>query len=277
MGHLNGQIEQFRYGQVAPGASEISALYQAGRGTHLNYRYDTMGRPVTTTISTGTNNFVTGYEYIPGSKGSTTTQVASITNKGETISYTYDANWNIKTITIEREDPLVDLITHYHYDALNQLAREDNAVLNKTIVYTYDQGGNILFKEQYPLTAPEIVPDPQTLACKFTYLYDDVWTDKLVAYIIEEDGGSVTYDVTYSEDGDIGNPLSDGIYSYEWTQGRRLASVWDGQVPVASYKYNDAGIRTQKTVNVVTIDASYAYNSWGKLIFLSPYVCSRFS
>jgi len=69
---------------------------------------------------------------------------------------------------------------------------------------------------------------------------DSTWKDKLTSY----DGTTITYD-------DIGNPLSHGTWSYTWTQGRRLQQISDGST-TASYKYNDAGIRTEKTVNGVT-------------------------
>ncbi len=205
---------------------------RGGTSTALNYLYDAIGRPVSTTLSTGQYQFTTAYDYIPGLNGSATTQIAGITNDSETISYTYDANWNIETITEN------GLEIRYYYDELNQLVREDNQVLNKTITYTYDGGGNILSRDEYAYTTGA----PGTPTRTYSYLYDQEWKDKLVSF----DGSTITYD-------EIGNPLSDGTYTYTWTQGRRLESI-SGDGLEISYKYNDSGIRTQKTVNEVTTD-----------------------
>ncbi|MCY6370620.1 RHS repeat protein [Clostridium ganghwense] len=63
-------------------------------------------------------------------------------NNGKKITYTYDANGNIQTITENGK------VIKYYYDELNQLVREDNKVLDKIIVYSYDVGGNITSKEE---------------------------------------------------------------------------------------------------------------------------------
>ncbi|SHH49720.1 hypothetical protein [Clostridium grantii] len=39
----------------------------------------------------------------------------------------------------------------YEYNELNELKRENNQVLNKTIVYTYDVGGNLTSKKRISL------------------------------------------------------------------------------------------------------------------------------
>ena len=64
--------------------------------------------------------------------------------------------------------------------------------------------------------------------------------DKLTSY----NGSTITYD-------EIGNPISDGTWSYTWTQGRKLQQISKSGT-TASYKYNSDGIRTEKTVNGVT-------------------------
>jgi YD repeat-containing protein len=57
-------------------------------------------------------------------------------------------------------------------------------------------------------------------------------------------GSAMTYDA-------IGNPLTDGKYTYTWEAGRQLSSLTaNGQT--AAFKYNDQGIRTEKTVNGIT-------------------------
>ncbi len=50
---------------------------------------------------------------------------------------------------------------------------------------------------------------------------------------------------------DIGNPLTYDGYTFTWEMGRPLKSL-TGNGKTISYKYNDAGIRTSKTINGVT-------------------------
>ncbi|PJI07266.1 MULTISPECIES: RHS repeat-associated core domain-containing protein [Clostridium] len=83
----------------------------------------------------------------------------------------------------------------------------------------------------------------------------------------------------------IGNPLNDGVYSYTWEMGRQLAGM-SGNGQNITYKYNDSGIRTEKTVNGVAtkyiLDGSnviyetdgtnkiyYTYDSAGKLLSMN--------
>jgi uncharacterized protein RhaS with RHS repeats len=81
----------------------------------------------------------------------------------------------------------------------------------------------------------------ETLIKSYGYLYDEIWRDKLVEF----DGNTINYD-------EIGNPLSDGRFSYTWTQGRRLETIRDNDPEGLriSFKYNDSGIRTQKKVEI---------------------------
>jgi len=58
------------------------------------------------------------------------------------------------------------------------------------------------------------------------------------------DGKAVTYDA-------IGNPLTYDGWNYTWEMGKQLATM-SGNGYNISYKYNDSGIRTSKTVNEVS-------------------------
>ena len=58
------------------------------------------------------------------------------------------------------------------------------------------------------------------------------------------DGNAVTHDA-------LGNILSFNGYTYTWQAGRRLAGMTNG-TNTYSYKYDDNGIRTEKTVNGIT-------------------------
>jgi len=194
--------------------------------------YDILGRLYNKVISTGSASFTTNYSYEAGrEQNSTTNRLSEIDNNGKKINYTYDANGNIETIT--RDGKRIK----YQYNKLNELIREDNQILNKTIVYTYDLGGNILSKVEYPYT--EGVPENPTKTITYTY-NDSNWKDKLTSF----DGKTITYD-------EIGNPLSYDGYTFTWEEGRQLKSISKEGLNI-SYKYNDQGIRTEKTVNGVT-------------------------
>jgi len=197
----------------------------------VSNKYDALGRVEKTTVDTSTP-YITSYNYLAGiSTGSTTAKVSSMINAGNSTSYTYDPNGNIETITQGSN------VIKYYYNELNELTREDNQVLNKTIVYSYDVGGNFSNKVEYPYTTGT----PGTPTKTYSYAYDDAnWKDKLTSY----DGKAITYDA-------IGNPLTYDGWTYTWEAGRQLATMSKtGQN--LSFKYNDSGIRTQKTVNGVT-------------------------
>ena len=54
-------------------------------------------------------------------------------DNGERTWYYYDSNGNITQILENNETTY-----EYQYDEHNQLIKEDNKILNKTIEYTYD-------------------------------------------------------------------------------------------------------------------------------------------
>ncbi|GFP74301.1 DNRLRE domain-containing protein [Clostridium fungisolvens] len=219
------------------------------------YSYDTIGRLINKSINTGESNYKTTYSFKNGLDGATSNIINSINNNGKILSYTYDNNRNIETITDNGKT------IRYYYNELNELSREDNQVLNKTIVYSYDASGNILSKVEYPYTTGIV-----SIANK-TYVYDYTdtnWKDKLTSY----DGKVVTYDV-------IGNPLSYNGWSFSWEAGRQLKTI-NGNGYNISYKYNDDGIRTEKNVNgVITkyhlIDNRVTYETNGTDIIYYTY------
>ncbi|WP_163537248.1 DNRLRE domain-containing protein [Gracilibacillus sp. YIM 98692] len=233
--HLNGHMEQFTYSDVALSDEMISEIYQQGRVNNVHYRYDKLGRSIAKTIDTGQAAYETTMTYKPGANGSSTSLVESLTNNGDTISYTYDVNGNIETITTGGET------VTYHYNELDELIREDNEILNQSIAYTYDDGGNLLQKEEHSLTDPSNNLGTPTDTISYTY-GDSNWKDKLTNF----NGKDITYDA-------IGNPTSYNGWTFDWTFGDRLEGITsnDGSL-TTSYKYNEDGIRTEKTVNGVT-------------------------
>lgn len=197
----------------------------------VEYNYDSLGRLESKNINLATNDYLTTYTFKDGQGGTTTTQLEEIDNDGSSINYQYNSNGNITSITENNQT------RSYQYDELNQLVRENNQVFNKTITYTYDVGGNITAKTEYPYTTGT----PGTLTDTTNYSYGDSnWDDKLTSY----DGKAITYD-------QIGNPLTYDGYTYTWEEGRRLKSIVKTGLDM-SFKYNADGIRTEKTVNGTT-------------------------
>lgn len=195
------------------------------------YIYDSIGRTTSRTLNLDVAyTYDTRYKYKAGYAGSTTSMVSSITNGDSEIKYTYDDLERIETIDN-------GTVIKYYYDSLGQVVREDNGEINKTIVYTYDQSGNILKVTEYVLTSNTTL-GAATKTIDYSY-GDSNWKDKLTSY----NGKAITYDA-------IGNPLSYDGYTFKWEGGRTLSSI-AGNDKNISYKYNSDGIRTEKTVNGV--------------------------
>jgi YD repeat-containing protein len=128
-------------------------------------------------------------------------------------------------------------VKKYTYNELSELTREDNQVLGKSIKYTYDVGGNITSKAEYPYTTGTLGSVTKT----YSYAYNDTsWKDLLSSF----DGKAITYDA-------IGNPIAYNGGSFNWQSGRQLKNIKATGKDI-SYKYNDGGIRTEKTVNGIT-------------------------
>ena len=200
--------------------------------------YDGYSRVTGKTVQNSGNTVLsTTYAYRDIDAEHTTTQVSSLTSSfsGNTVShsYTYDANGNI----------LSDGTTTYAYDSLNQLVWEYNTAAGKAWNYAYDLGGNILSKTEYDYADGQTT-NPVTVS----YTYGDaVWRDLLTAY----NGEAITYD-------GIGNPTNYRGWGMTWQGGRQLASMQKDGTTI-SFSYNDAGLRTEKTVNGST--RRYIWNS----------------
>ena len=198
-----------------------------------------------TTLNTHNNKaFVTNISYLTKTEnGVTYTSNAvseySHSSINKAYSLSYNGAGNISNIL---ETSNGNSVSHsFVYDELNQLIRENNAKLNKTITYTYDAGGNILSVKEYPYTLDSL---GEALVTK-TYSYTDTeWKDLLTAY----NGNTITYDT-------IGNPLTyKNGESLTWQNGRQLANLTKADGTALSFAYNESGIRTQKTVNGVTTE-----------------------
>ena len=222
------------YGKTPDGAIAKPGLIYGlsiNNSLNLDYTYDSLGRRTQRTLG----SYVQNYEYLPGAAdNSTTTLVNRLDSSvGHDYTYTYDNLGNISSIS---EDG--NIVAAYQYDSLSQLVREDDYLRGISTAYSYDAGGNITSKVVSKLENGQATDTIETIS----YSYDGTWKDKLVSY----NGEAITYDA-------IGNPLQyRGGLSFEWENGRQLASVTKGGAALAQYRYNDEGIRVSKTVNGVT-------------------------
>ena len=197
---------------------------------------DKLNRTTFSAVKLGSKTFTSEYHFAAGGygTGSVTNLVASITQPGCNCGYGYDDNGNIASATLNGK------WTGYTYDALGQLVQiNDHSDTRSgengtTWKYTYDFGGNILKKERFAYA------DTTTPLETVTYTYGDAnWRDKLTAV----NGSTIRYDA-------IGNPLSDGTWTYTWQNGRQLQKMQKAGV-TAEFVYNADGLRVQKMVNGV--------------------------
>ena len=241
--NINGNkfVIKYQYGDFN---NLVKVLF--GTNSSVTYNYNeagqshTLGRLNSAEIKDGDtvvlNSKLTFEPGDPATGSTTSNRVSQIDNNGKTIDYTFDKNGNIKTITYEK-GKANEKATEYFYDALNQLIRENNQTLNKTIKYNYDNGGNILSKEEYGYTDKEILTDPAKVSA---YTYDSIWKDKLTSY----EGKAITSD-------EIGNTTAYDGWTLTWDRGRELATMI-GNGKSLSFTYNENGIRTTKTVDDLT-------------------------
>ena len=279
-------IERLTY---LAGGRTITSLYSYGLDNlpqshtmygsrQQTYSFDGLNRLSSMTISAD-NEIKVNYLYKMSGRNSSgqttyrTTQLGSETIKDTAYGYDYDVMGRITRI---REGVRTDEYgtggsyvakVTYEYDNLGQLTRENNVYNNKTVVYNYDGGGNILEKIEYPYSTGTLGTPPAT----YTYTYgNNEWDDLLTEY----NGQTITYDA-------IGNPLSYRGYTMTW-DGRQLATLSGNGISSASYRYDADGLRVSKTVNGSKtdyhyvngllmhekrsdIDVYYTYNSSGNL------------
>ena len=197
---------------------------------------DKLNRTTFSEVKLGSKTFTSEYHFAAGGygTGSVTNLVASITQPGCNCGYGYDDNGNIASATLNGK------WTGYTYDELGQLIQVNDHSDTRsgsdgtTWTYSYDLGGNILQKQRFAYK------DTTTPLETVTYTYGDAnWRDKLTAV----NGSAIRYDA-------IGNPLSDGTWTYTWQNGRQLQKMQKSGV-TAEFVYNADGLRVQKTVNGV--------------------------
>ena len=186
-------------------------------------------------------------------------------SKNAVYEFTYDANGNITSII--HKDPnstSTSPVASYHYDDLGQLVREDNFIFDRTVVYEYDNAGNIKSQKIYAYTDPDDEVGQVLDTISYSY-YVTEWGDRLLTY----DNGIISYDAN-------GNPLQYyNSFDFTWVNGSELATATKGTNSL-SFSYDDNGVRVRKTVNGV--DHLYTVNGsqilaeeWGNELLVYLY------
>ena len=217
-------------------------------GKTATYTYDGILRRNNTVINTTTPIEQT-YKYMASARGGNaqTTKVEEEILGGNSYKYTYDANGNITSVLLKKStETAYTKQQQFAYDELNQLIRADDLAKNRTEVYTYDNGGNILSTTVYPLTWGSLSGVTATDTTTYTY-GDSNWKDKLTAY----GDTPITYDA-------IGNPLTYRGYTLTWQNGRQLASMKFRTINIG-FTYDVDGLRTSKTIPNVGLEHKYYY------------------
>ena len=223
-----------------------------GGSRQTTYTYDGLGRITKRTVSAGNATQTSNYTYVAGGFGANSTSplVQTISQPTGNLSYAYDANGNITSVSDGSKT------VTYAYDKIGQLTRVNDPYdtmagsVGTTWVYSYDLGGNIQSKKAYAYTTGTLGSAVKTIP----YVYGDAnWKDKLTGY----NGTGITYDA-------IGNPLKDGKWDYSWVQGRQLRSMYKGEFGEAGYdeltfEYNADGLRTKKERMYLDAGGSIAY------------------
>ena len=218
-------------------------LLNFGSSRQVAYVYDGLGRVSRRSVNAGGTDVATTYGYLAGGHGtnSTTPLVQTITQSGTTLTYAYDDAGNITSVSDGSKT------ISYEYDLLGQLIRVNDpydttaSTSGTTWKYAYDLGGNIQSKTAYAFTTGTVGSAVKT----DSYTYGDAnWKDKLTAF----NGASISYDA-------IGNPTSDGTWSYIWEKGRQLQQI-SKVGEVVRFVYNEDGLRVQK-VAVTTGTTNY--------------------
>ena len=148
--------------------------------------------------------------------------------------YSYDTIGNIITIAHKINNATFSQID-YIYDTYSRLIRENNQPLGKTIVYDYNDDGNITSKTEYAYTTSQTPSNPITT---HSYAYDSTYPNRLNSF----DNQLISYD-------SIGNPLTYRGKTLSWTRGTLLSQVVDGSTTI-NLSYDGFKQRISKSVVV---------------------------
>ena len=161
------------------------------------------------------------------------------------FNYTYDDMGRIKSVSNG------SYAVSYQYDIFGRLVRENNPKFNKTILYRYDNNGNITSRQEgvYTLSTPTInktnIFEYSSSIPDLLVDYDGIPVNNLNGLIAEYDGTE-----------------------YEWIRGGLLSKLSYSSSQYVNYDYNADGIRTEKKYTLNGVETTHLYTLEGnKILF----------
>ena len=192
--------------------------------------------------------------------GKTTGYIAGITDAlidgSIQTNYTYTDAGEIYTVSTNSQ-----INERYRYDSIGRLTREDNRILNKTVVYSYDISGNLTSKVVCGFTLSD--SDPTGTAVSYGYASDGL-KGRLISYNGKNLSGYNAQPYSY-----CGTPL---VYFDHKSTTSYWEMTWNGRVlktmqkkningitssESISFRYDSENIRINKIVNGSQIDYIY--------------------
>ncbi len=171
--------------------------------------------------------------------------------------YYYDSMGRIKSVVYSSADGTDDYKT-YEYDQFGQLIKENNEALDKTIVYQYNEVGNIVNVKEYAFC---MCSAPKGEYTETTYSYSGTRPDIMTNF----NGHSIKYN-----DDSIWYPEKYNGKLYTWEKGKLVGIKTDTedqtgtQYEECTFAYNAYGQRISKNYTVQqgadSEDWSYTYN-----------------
>ena len=244
----NGVSHAYTYSYCDNAARTLSEI--GIKGLSIRPKQDVNGRASEKTVS-DTTGVLAGEYYNYAKYGDhATNRISTIRygarkngkySIGEGIKYVYDRMGNISKVYENGA-----LLASYTYDGVNRLIREDNKRLNKTVIFTYDNNGNILAKSESAYTVKPMEEIENATVSEYRY---DAASDRLLSV------GNETFEYDA-----IGNPEQYKGIAVTWTKGRQMTGYGD-----MTFTYDGRGMRTSKRKGNGTA-IQYTYASDGRLI-----------
>ena len=242
------------YEDINTGRVQSEKILIDNSATDVNYTRDALKRLTGIKVTQGVNGYKRAFAYVPrgavASPEGTTNYIGSVSyynviNDAETLEKTENVEYNADGHIIKYGDKT------YVYDNLGRLLRENNKNLDKTFLFVYNVGGNIVSKTEYAYTTGTVGTAIKT----YNYTYGNAWKDQLTAF----DGTAITYDAA-------GNPLNYLGKTLTWSRGRLLTKYVSGSKTV-EMQYDGKGMRIGKSrkIGSTTTNSTYIYDNSGKL------------
>lgn len=186
-----------------------------------------------------------------------------------TVKHDYNIEFDGESRITKETDNMVGYENTYIYNDYGELVRENNAKNNKTILYSYNDIGNIIKVQEYNYTTGEV----GSLTKENTYTYDSTYLDRLIKY----NNNSITYD-------DNGCLKTYNGWTYVWNKGKlalikKSTSTTRAVSRSEDYKfqYDAQGRRIEKKYSffpgliqtkdhLISKTSSYNYDSQGRLV-----------